>query len=85
MQNIANPKINFLKLTKIPPFLTTLKKKQAHTNPCRNKDQAETQKNSNFYVKFSRPVFSPTCFSLIFLALSRFCLGNFFRVTIGYK
>ncbi len=66
-------------------MLTTLKKEQAHTNPCRNNVQAEIRKNPDFYVKFSRPVFPPTRFSFIFRALSRFCLGNFFRVTIGYN
>ncbi len=57
MQNIVKPKIDFLKLTKTPQTLTTLKKEQAHTNPCRAKDQAEIRKNPVFYVKFSRPVF----------------------------
>ncbi len=66
-------------------MLTTLKKEQAHTNPCRNNVQAEMRKIPVFYVKFSHPVFSPPSFSSVFRALSRLYLTNIFRVTIGYN
>ena len=52
-------------------MLTTLKKEQAHTNPCRTKNLSAIKKYPVFYVKFSPHIFPRCTFFSIFLRFPR--------------